>query len=105
MKKGAKPKKFESIRPKSKPLTGKGLKESWLDHPQHHRMDSGLNRASAIANAIGLIGKSGQDSKNPAALSLIELFNLTPEELCEAGLSYEAIKALEQNCLSWRMAR
>ncbi len=36
---------------------------------------------------------------HPYALRLIELFNIVPEELSEAGLSYESLKTLEQRAL------
>lgn len=36
---------------------------------------------------------------HPEALRLIELFNIEPEELTEAGLSYESLKSLERHAL------
>ena len=36
---------------------------------------------------------------NPDALRLIQLFNIDPEELSEAGLSYESLKTLESVAL------
>lgn len=36
---------------------------------------------------------------SPDALRLIQLFNIEPEELSEAGLSYECLKALESVAL------
>ena len=36
---------------------------------------------------------------SPDALRLIQLFNIEPEELTEAGLSYESLKALESTAL------
>ena len=36
---------------------------------------------------------------SPDALRLIQLFNIEPEELTEAGLSYESLKVLESVAL------
>lgn len=36
---------------------------------------------------------------HPEALRLIELFQMEPEELTEAGLSYESLKTLERHAL------
>jgi hypothetical protein len=36
---------------------------------------------------------------HPEALRLIELFNIEPEELSEAGLPYESLKVLEKHAL------
>lgn len=36
---------------------------------------------------------------HPEALRLIELFHIVPEELTEAGLSYESLKSLERRAL------
>lgn len=36
---------------------------------------------------------------HPEALRLIELFHIEPEELTEAGLSYESLKTLERHAL------
>lgn len=36
---------------------------------------------------------------HPESLRLIELFQIVPEELSEAGLSYELLKALEKQAL------
>jgi hypothetical protein len=36
---------------------------------------------------------------HPEAVRLIELFNIVPEELSEAGLPYESLKALERHAL------
>lgn len=38
-------------------------------------------------------------SMHPEAVRLIELFNIVPEELSEAGLPYESLKALERFAL------
>lgn len=38
-------------------------------------------------------------SLHPEALRLINLFHLEPEELSEAGLTYESLKALEMHAL------
>ena len=36
---------------------------------------------------------------HPEAVRLIELFNIVPEELSEAGLPYESLKVLERHAL------
>lgn len=36
---------------------------------------------------------------HPEALRLIDLFNIVPEELSEAGMPYESLKALERHAL------
>ena len=84
----------DGIRPKSWALRP----ESWLQSDA-----STLNREQAIAAVVQRVGYAGKNAQDPQALSLIELFNLMPEDLSEAGLPYEAIKAIEQYCLSWRI--
>jgi hypothetical protein len=73
--------------------------DSWLQQSASTK----LNRSDAITYVIERIGPGGRNAQDPQILSLIELFNIMPEELSEAGLSYEAIKAIEQYCLSWRL--
>ena len=46
-----------------------------------------ISRIQEHLDAVGL---------HPEALRLIQLFNIDAEELSEAGLSYESLKALEQ---------
>lgn len=52
-----------------------------------------ISRAQALQLIPALLEAS---PFHPDALYLIALFRLDPEELSEAGLSYELIKALEQ---------
>ncbi|WP_303672701.1 hypothetical protein [Vampirovibrio chlorellavorus] len=55
-----------------------------------------LSRNQAIAQVQDQLALS---DVHPQALRLIELFNIEPEELSEAGLSYESLKALERHAL------
>ncbi len=51
-------------------------------------------------NAIERIRKNLQTSAySPDAFRLIGLFSVSPEELAEAGLSYEMLKVLEKSAL------
>jgi hypothetical protein len=53
-----------------------------------------LSREAAIAQI-----QERADALDGDDLRLIELFNIAPEELAEAGLAYEQLKALEQKLL------
>lgn len=55
-----------------------------------------LSRPAAIAKIQQCIDVAGIDIQ---VLRLIELFHIEPEELAEAGLSYEHLKALERKIL------
>ena len=54
-----------------------------------------LSRETAITHIQEHIDTIGLSTD---VLRLIELFNIEPEELAEAGLAYEQLKALEQKC-------
>lgn len=55
-----------------------------------------LSREQAIAQVQDQLTLS---DVHPQALRLIELFHIEPEELSEAGLPYESLKALERHAL------
>ncbi|WP_373533092.1 hypothetical protein [Vampirovibrio sp.] len=55
-----------------------------------------MTRNQAIAQVQDQLALS---ELHPEALRLIELFNIIPEELTEAGLSYESLKTLERHAL------
>ncbi len=55
-----------------------------------------MSRNQAIAQVQDQLALS---EVHPQALRLIELFHIEPEELSEAGLSYESLKALERHAL------
>ncbi len=40
-----------------------------------------------------------------AAVELIELFYIQPDELSEAGVTYEQLRALEEHCVLFRCTR
>jgi hypothetical protein len=52
-----------------------------------------LRREDALAQAQVLLARS---PVHPDAVRLIQLFHITPEELAEAGLPYETLKALDR---------
>ena len=53
-----------------------------------------MTRESAL-NEVFSMNKKPQRQAKAQALDLITLFGLSAEELCEAGVAYENIKALE----------
>lgn len=53
-----------------------------------------LSREAAIAHI-----RKNPDELDTSVLRLIELFNIDAEELAEAGLAYEQLKALERRLL------
>jgi len=55
-----------------------------------------LSRSDALFSILEAMDEA---MLHPRALRLIQLFNIDPEELSEAGLSYEALKALERIAL------
>lgn len=55
-----------------------------------------MSRDQAIAQVQDHLALS---DIHPEAVRLIELFNIVPEELSEAGLSYESLKTLERHAL------
>lgn len=55
-----------------------------------------LSRAKAIVKSCRLLK---QDSSDAEALHLIGLFQIEAEELSEAGLGFELIKALEKKAV------
>lgn len=58
-----------------------------------------MTRRQAIEAIMLRLEKHAMD---PFAMELIELFNIDGEELCEAGLPFETVKALEARCLTLR---
>lgn len=64
--------------------------------PGFFRHGQSLSRYQAIAQIQDCLQLS---DFHPEALRLINLFNIVPEELSEAGLSYESLKALERHAL------
>ncbi len=63
--------------------------------PRHIFPSFEMTREEAVQTVLGA-------QRDQRTLALIDLFQLTAEELTEAGLSYEALKVLQQNCLSLR---
>jgi hypothetical protein len=59
-----------------------------------------LTRRQAVVRVCRLIKRHGH--QHPQALQLITLFCLQPEELLEAGLSFERVVGLEALC--WGIA-
>jgi hypothetical protein len=55
-----------------------------------------LSRRAAIERVQEQLGMDGFQQE---ALRLIELFNIDAEELAEAGLAYEQLKALDRQLL------
>jgi hypothetical protein len=64
--------------------------------PRFFERGQQLSRAQAIRHVRGLLADT---TLNPEALRLIDLFQIAAEELSEAGVSYEMLKALEQRAL------
>jgi hypothetical protein len=69
------------------------LKRAWEAELTFLSQEGSLTREQAIERICCLLLLSCDD---PEAQRLIGLFNITPEELAEAGLSYEALKVLER---------
>lgn len=61
-----------------------------------HKTNSSLymTREGALNEVFSMIKKPQKEAR-VQALDLITLFGLSAEELCEAGVAYENIKALE----------
>lgn len=55
-----------------------------------------LSRADALLRIREYLSEA---TLSPDAMRLIQLFNIEPEELTEAGLSYECLKVLESVAL------
>jgi hypothetical protein len=55
-----------------------------------------LSRTDALTR---ILDDMHETTLGPDALRLIQLFNIDPEELTEAGMSYESLKALESVAL------
>jgi len=55
-----------------------------------------LSRTDAL---IRICEAMDEATLSPDALRLIQLFNIDPEELSEAGISYESLKVLESVAL------
>jgi hypothetical protein len=64
--------------------------------PRFFERGQQLSREQAIHRVRGLLADSAM---NPEALRLIDLFQIAAEELSEAGVSYEMLKALEQHAI------
>ena len=77
-------KRSQKIRVKSNPL------------PRFFREGERISRQDALCRIQGYMASA---TLHPEALWLIELFNIEPEELTEAGLPYESLKALERHAL------
>ena len=59
-----------------------------------------MTRPAAIAHVCRLLQLP---TTRCEAVDLIELFHLQPEELTEAGATYEQLRALELQCLHYRI--
>jgi DNA-directed RNA polymerase specialized sigma subunit len=64
--------------------------------PRYFERGQQLSREEAIRQVRGLLDDT---ALHPEALRLIDLFQIGAEELSEAGISYEMLKALEQHAL------
>ena len=53
-----------------------------------------MTRESALNEVFGLLNKNNFKSRQKAR-DIITLFGLEAEELCEAGIDYENVKAFE----------
>jgi hypothetical protein len=64
--------------------------------PRFFERGQQLSREQAIHRVRDLLADT---TLHPEALRLIDLFQIAAEELSEAGVSYEMLKALEQHAL------
>lgn len=55
-----------------------------------------MSRSEALLRICEVMDEA---AVSPDALRLIQLFNIDPEELSEAGMSYESLKVLESVAL------
>ena len=78
------PRKYRQIRPKAHEL------------PRFLADGAGLSREQAILQIRSLLSVA---AIHPEAQHLIGLFQIRPEELAEAGVSYEVLRALDQAAL------
>jgi hypothetical protein len=69
----------------------RSLDSTWL-----FQEGQSMSRNQAIEQVQAQLKRS---ELHPEALRLIKLFNIIPEELTEAGLSYESLKTLERHAL------
>ena len=56
-----------------------------------------LSREAAVRQVAKALG-AGSEPLSPELHRLISLFDMQAEELCEAGVSYETVKALNHQC-------
>jgi hypothetical protein len=68
--------------------------QNWLD--ELIKASASINRNTALSKICAQLECT---PLHPEALRLIELFQIVPEELSEAGLPYEMLKALEKQAL------